>query len=94
MERRPFYPCPECQVGSLQPRQASYFTTLEGQLVCAPDFPAWVCDMCGRREYDSGALAELQALLATDRRSRNRRRGAATGGGDALRTHTNPLRRP
>lgn len=57
------YPCPECQLGTLEPRTVSFFTVRNGQPVTVPDFPAWVCDVCGRREYDSAALAELQAML-------------------------------
>lgn len=68
------YPCPECQMGNLHPRRASYFTTEVGSVICVPDFPAWVCDVCGRREYDPSALAELRAMLDTDRNSRRRRR--------------------
>lgn len=67
------YPCPECQVGALNPRRAAYVTTLEGNYVCVPDFPAWVCDLCGRREYDAAALAELSAVLASDRHTRRHR---------------------
>jgi len=28
-----------------------------------PDFPAWVCDMCGKREYDERAVSMLSMLL-------------------------------
>jgi YgiT-type zinc finger domain-containing protein len=87
------YPCPECQVGNLRPRHVSYFTMEDRNLVCVPDFPAWVCDVCGRREYDSSALAELRAMLDTTRRGsrRPRRRppppstGAAQPGADSRR---------
>ncbi|MCJ7513163.1 MAG: YgiT-type zinc finger protein [Anaerolineales bacterium] len=68
------YPCPECQVGNLRPRRVSYFTMEGRNLVCVPDFPAWVCDVCGRRDYDSSALAELRAMLDTTRRGARRPR--------------------
>lgn len=57
------YACPECQVGSLRAASVSYLTRLRGQVVTVPDFPAWVCDVCGRREYDEAAIAELRAML-------------------------------
>jgi YgiT-type zinc finger domain-containing protein len=91
MDEETFYPCPECQVGALRPRRASYLTTLDGQLVCVPDFPAWVCDICGRREYDPASLAELQAMLANDRRSR-RQRGPRLSTGE--QTHPPMTRKP
>ena len=57
------YPCPECQVGALRQANVSYLTRIQGRLVMVPDFPAWVCDVCGRREYDEAALTELRAML-------------------------------
>lgn len=73
-ERSVTYPCPECQVGNLRPRRVSYFTMEGKNLVSVPDFPAWVCDVCGRREYDSSALAELRAMLDTTRHGPRRAR--------------------
>ena len=55
--------CPECQVGAMQPETTCYFTVQNGQPVSVPGFPAWVCDVCGRREYDSSALNQLRAML-------------------------------
>jgi YgiT-type zinc finger domain-containing protein len=66
-DRNLTYPCPECQVGNLRAQRVSYFTMEGKSLVSVPDFPAWVCDVCGRREYDSSALAELRAMLDTTR---------------------------
>ena len=65
-----YYPCPECQVGYLTPQRVSYFTMQDGHVICVPDFAAMVCDACGLREYDPDALAELHAMLETDRHSR------------------------
>ncbi len=42
----------------------TYFTWLGDELVTVPDFPAWVCDVCHRREYDLHALNELSLLLS------------------------------
>jgi YgiT-type zinc finger domain-containing protein len=41
----------------------TYFTWLDEELVTVPNFPAWVCDMCGRREYESQAIAWLATIL-------------------------------
>ena len=70
------YPCPECQVGALRPAHVSYFSHAYGRPVAVPDFPAWVCDVCGRREYDQAALVELRAMLENDRLDRRRPRRA------------------
>ncbi len=57
------YICPECHTGYFQRDFVTYFTWLAEALITVPDFPAWVCDVCGRREYDGAAIAQLNILL-------------------------------
>lgn len=57
------YPCTECQAGVMHLEYLTYFTWLGEELVTVPNFPAWVCDVCGRREYDQRAITWLAALL-------------------------------
>jgi YgiT-type zinc finger domain-containing protein len=66
--------CPECQAGVLQLKYLTYFTWLNEELVTVPNFPAWVCDICGRREYDSRAITWLNILLHPDTGQRSHRR--------------------
>jgi len=47
----------------MHPARVTYFTWLEDELISVPDFPAWVCDMCGRREYDLQAMRQLSHIL-------------------------------
>jgi len=56
-------PCNECHAGLLQPRHVTYFTWLGNELITVPHFPAWVCDVCGRREYDEREIQWLNMLL-------------------------------
>ena len=56
-------PCNACPAGIMQMRQVTYFTWLGEELVTAPNFPAWVCDMCGKREYDAHAVSTLAMIL-------------------------------
>jgi YgiT-type zinc finger domain-containing protein len=56
-------PCNECQAGQMHRKFITYFTWLADELITVPDFPAWVCDVCGRREYDLHALNQLNLLL-------------------------------
>jgi YgiT-type zinc finger domain-containing protein len=42
----------------------TYLTWLGDELVTVPDFPAWVCDVCHRREYDLTTLNQLSLLLS------------------------------
>jgi YgiT-type zinc finger domain-containing protein len=72
------YPCPRCQLGNLQPHLVTFSSWYAGQFITVPKFPGWVCDVCGAREYDSGALEHLQSILGPDadlRRERSRRSG-------------------
>ena len=57
------FKCTECQAGVMHLRHITYFTWLDEELVTVPNFPAWVCDVCGRREYDSRAIAWLVTIL-------------------------------
>jgi YgiT-type zinc finger domain-containing protein len=69
--------CPECQTGVLRLQYLTYFTWLNEELVTVPNFPAWVCDVCGRREYDTRAITWLNTLLSPEtghRRPASRRR--------------------
>lgn len=56
-------PCPECASGLMHLRYITYFTWLNEELLTVPNFPAWVCDVCGRREYDEKAISWLTMLL-------------------------------
>jgi YgiT-type zinc finger domain-containing protein len=55
--------CPQCMVGEMTPTKAFYCQWSDGHFITAPDFPAWVCDVCGAREYEPQAVLELQTLI-------------------------------
>lgn len=55
--------CEECQTGKMHLQHLTYFTWLNDELITAPNFPAWVCDVCGKREYDPRAVQWLNTLL-------------------------------
>lgn len=60
----PTLPCTECQAGKLHRRHVTYITYIGDELITVPDFPAWVCDICGRSDYDTQALNQLILLLS------------------------------
>ncbi len=60
------YPCKECQAGVVRPQRITYFTWLNDELITVPNFPAWICDLCGKREYDQRAISRLSTLLNPD----------------------------
>jgi YgiT-type zinc finger domain-containing protein len=47
----------------MHPRLITYFTWLGEELITVPNFPAWICDMCGKRDYDEKAISWLSMLL-------------------------------
>ena len=59
-------PCTECQAGVMRLQYITYFTWLGDELITVPNFPAWVCDVCGRREYDEKSIAWLTMILSPD----------------------------
>ena len=63
IEPAPIQPCLNCQGGRKHLGSATLMTWLGDDLVTVPNFPAWICDMCGHRSYDSHALAQLSLLL-------------------------------
>jgi YgiT-type zinc finger domain-containing protein len=74
--------CPHCQTGTLQPRRVVFAHWYGGQFITIPNFPGWVCDVCGEREYDSTALEHVQMILGTELDLR-RTRGARARPGTA-----------
>jgi YgiT-type zinc finger domain-containing protein len=68
--------CPECHAGVFHLEYLTYFTWLNDELITVPNFPSWVCDVCGKREYDMHAVSWLNMLLSptTGRKPRLRRR--------------------
>lgn len=59
-------PCQRCQGGRKRLGSATLMTWLGDDLITVPNFPAWICDLCGHRNYDSHALAQLSLLLNPD----------------------------
>lgn len=57
------FPCSECASGLMRMRFITYFTWLNEELITVQNFPAWVCDVCGRREYDEKAISWLTMIL-------------------------------
>ena len=68
--------CKRCSTGVMQLSYITHYTWLDEELITVPNFPAWVCDICGRRRFDPRAVAWLKMLLnpAGKRNTRNRSR--------------------
>ncbi len=64
-----YYQCPECHSGILRLQYITYFTWLNDELITVPNFPAWICDICGNREYDPKAIIWLNTLINHEART-------------------------
>ena len=73
----PPFPCDECQAGVKHLHFITYFTWLGDELVMVPNFPAWICDVCGRRDYDEKSISWLTMLLNPDAGKPSKSRSAA-----------------
>lgn len=83
------FPCNECQSGVLRLRYVTYLTWLADELITVPNFPAWICDLCGWREYDERAVNWLSTLLSPNagRATQPRRRRAPRTGEPRPQAH-------
>ena len=70
------YVCPHCQMGTLRPQPVVFAHWFEGRFITIPNFPGWVCDFCGERQYDAAAIERLETILGPEadlRREASRR---------------------
>jgi len=68
----------------------TYFTWMGEELVMVPNFPAWICDVCGRREYDEKSIAWLTMLLNPDAGKPSKTRPAAQRHRHTPASHPSP----
>ncbi len=67
-------PCRECSAGQMRMQKVTYYTWLMDELITVSDFPAWVCDICGRREYDQPSINQLSLILSPNAGQNTKRR--------------------
>ena len=84
------FPCRECSAGMMHLHHITYFTWLGEELIMVPNFPAWVCDMCGKREFDERAISWLTMLLNPNAGKPTRRRKPVSRPGVAKRNLPHP----
>jgi hypothetical protein len=62
-----YYSCPTCQIGHLGAKKVLFFHQGAIDPIIAPQFPGWICDLCGDRFYDPDAMFRLRAMLWASR---------------------------
>lgn len=60
------YPCRQCQAGTLRLKRVVLAHWFGDKFVIIPNFPGWVCDVCGEREYDAVALEQMRLILGPE----------------------------
>ncbi len=58
--------CQHCLAGTLRLKQVVFAHWYGGQFITIPNFPGWVCDVCGETEYDAVALEQIETILGTE----------------------------
>lgn len=58
--------CPHCQIGTLSLQRVVYARWYGTHFVTIPNFPSWVCDVCGSLEYDGAALEQVRLVLGRE----------------------------
>ena len=53
------YACPRCVVGRCRPQSKTFAEVYQGQLLCIPNMPAFVCDVCQFVEFEPEGLESL-----------------------------------
>jgi YgiT-type zinc finger domain-containing protein len=80
--------CPHCRAGNLRLQRVVFARWYAGQFITVPNFPAWVCDVCGEREYDEMALDQVRRVLAPE--AELRREAARPGRRSPQRPRSGP----
>ncbi len=60
------YACRQCQAGTLHLKRVVLAHWFGEHFVTIPNFPGWVCDVCGEREYDAVALEQVRLILGPE----------------------------
>lgn len=58
--------CPHCQTGTLGLQRVVYARWYGPHFVTIPNFPGWLCDVCGSLEYDEAALEQVRLVLGRE----------------------------
>jgi YgiT-type zinc finger domain-containing protein len=65
------FACPDCLAGKCRMTRRTFFTWVQEDLITVQNFPAWVCDFCGWRKFDSRAVLWLKTLLHPPRKQKS-----------------------
>ncbi len=63
MQANDHFICPNCHVGYLDLKLTTYVRKYEETMICVPNTPCWVCDVCHERHFDPSAIQRLELLI-------------------------------
>jgi YgiT-type zinc finger domain-containing protein len=58
--------CPHCLAGTFSLKRLVYARWYGRHFVTIPNFPSWVCDVCGSLEYDAAALEQVRMIFGRE----------------------------
>lgn len=56
-------PCPNCRIGYIRPHRITYAGYHGDLFIVMPNVLAYICDVCGNREYDEELMMQLIPLI-------------------------------
>lgn len=56
--------CPRCGVGRFRLALSTYVRMYGATLITVPNLPAWECDICHHRDYDSEVVQQIEVLIS------------------------------
>ena len=60
------YSCPRCTVGRCHHQTTTFVEIYNGQFLCVPDMPVYICDVCHFAEFELDALESIWTELEMD----------------------------
>lgn len=63
MLRNDHFICPTCHMGHLDLRLTTYVQQYGETLISVPNTPAWVCDVCHDRQFDTASIQRIELLV-------------------------------
>lgn len=63
MQSNEHFICPNCHLGHLDLKLTTYVRQYGETMICAPNTPCWVCDVCQSRQFEPSSIQRLELLI-------------------------------
>ncbi len=55
--------CPNCHLGHMDLKLATYVQQYGETLISVPNTPVWICDVCHTRQFDEFSIQRIEAMI-------------------------------